>query len=149
MRWADLDLDTAVWVKPAESTKQRRAHRLPLSPEAVELLRRRRAEREQGRVVALKDDRVFRAAGSIAFRLERHWQQIRAAAGLDDVRLHDLRHSHASLLIAQGLSLPIIGAMLGHSDPKTTSRYAHLADAPLREAAAIVGKIVGGKRGTP
>jgi site-specific recombinase XerD len=61
------------------------------------------------------------------------------------VKLHDLRHSHASLLIAQGISLPIIGAMLGHSEPKTTARYAHLADAPLREAAAIVGKIVGGK----
>jgi integrase len=145
MRWADLDLDGAVWVKPAESTKQRRAHRLPLSLEAVELLRRRQIEREQGRVVALKEDRVFRAPGNVAFRLERHWQQIRAAAGVEDVKLHDLRHSHASLLIAQGISLPIIGAMLGHSEPKTTARYAHLADAPLREAAAIVGKIVGGK----
>ena len=46
------------------------------------------------------------------------------------------------MLVGQGLSLPIIGAMLGHSKPTTTARYAHLADQPLREAAAIVGKLV-------
>lgn len=54
-------------------------------------------------------------------------------------RLHDLRHSFASVPAAEGSSLPIIGALLGHTQPQTTARYAHLAADPLKEAAARVG----------
>jgi integrase len=149
MRWADVDLDTAVWVKPATRTKQRRTHRVPLAPQAVDVLRRRQAERQADtRVVRLRDDHVFRGGGDAAHitRLRDAWELIRAEAQLGDVHFHDLRHSFASLLVGQGLSLPIIGALLGHSKPATTQRYAHLADEPLRKAAAIVGQIVGGKR---
>src|SRR5262249_8580138 len=131
--------DAAVWTKPGK------LHRVPLSPEAATVLRRRREERDAAaeKVVRLRqNDLVFSRLNEST--LELHWVQIRAAAGLPDVRFHDLRHSFASWLVGQGLSLPIIGAMLGHSKPATTARYAHLADAPLREAAAIVGKIVGG-----
>lgn len=67
------------------------------------------------------------------------WGNIRKAAGLDKVRLHDLRHSYASAAVAGGMSLPMIGALLGHRDVKTTARYAHLSDDPLRTAAAQVG----------
>jgi integrase len=116
MTWEQLDLDAGVWSKPYQTTKQRKPHRVPLSPQAIELLRQRRASR----VVRLRDDRVF-PSDSVVHRLEREWYQIRAAAGLEDVRLHDLRHSFASMLVAQGLSLPIIGAMLGHSKPATTA----------------------------
>jgi integrase len=142
MRRSQLDLDAGVWDKPLPLTKQRRRHRVPLSPEAVELLRRRFAEREQGRVVAMHDDRVFPGNG-VVDRLERDWRVIRASAGLNDVRIHDLRHSYASLLAGSGLSLPIIGALLGHSQAQTTLKYAHLADQPLRAATGVVGKIVG------
>jgi len=144
--WDQFDLDNAIWSKPASTTKQRRAHRIPLSDDAVAVLRRRLAERDApGHVVRLRGtDRVFPRLSESGFELD--WVAIRAAAGLEDCRFHDLRHSFASLLIGQGFSLPIIGAMLGHAKPATTSRYAHLADAPLREAAAIVGKIVGAKR---
>lgn len=149
MRWADVDLESAIWSKPATRTKQRKPHRVPLSPEAVAVLRRRQAERTAGgKVVQLRDDTVFRGGGSKTHMnyLERDWYIIRAAAGLEDVRIHDLRHSFASMLVGEGLSLPIIGAMLGHSKAQTTQRYAHLADKPLREAAGIVGKIVGKRR---
>ncbi|MEL6219764.1 MAG: tyrosine-type recombinase/integrase, partial [Pseudomonadota bacterium] len=61
-------------------------------------------------------------------------------AGLEDVRIHDLRHSFASIGAAGGKSLPIIGALLGHTQPATTQRYAHLADDPLRAAAAEIGE---------
>jgi site-specific recombinase XerD len=54
---------------------------------------------------------------------------------LTDVRIHDLRHSFASHLVSSGVSLPIVGKLLGHTQPQTTARYAHLADNPLREAA--------------
>lgn len=62
------------------------------------------------------------------------WYGARKAAKLEDVRLHDLRHTAASIAVADGASLPIIGRILGHSDTKTTQRYAHLSDAPVREA---------------
>ncbi len=63
------------------------------------------------------------------------WQRIRTRAGLEDVRLHDLRHSFASVGAGAGLSLPIIGKLLGHTQAATTQRYAHLAADPVREAA--------------
>ncbi len=58
---------------------------------------------------------------------------------MDDVRLHDLRHSFASLAAASGASLPLIGKLLGHAQPQTTARYAHLAHDPLREVNEQVG----------
>lgn len=78
------------------------------------------------------------------------WLRVRAAAGLQDVRLHDLRHTFASFGAAGGLSLPVIGQLLGHRDVKTTAQYAHLADDPLRIgveriAGAISGAMAGRK----
>ncbi|MFC3087081.1 site-specific integrase [Tabrizicola soli] len=70
------------------------------------------------------------------------WGIIRKAAGLADVRPHDLRHSFASVMVAGGASLPVIGALLGHRDVKTTARYAHLATDPLRVAADQVGGVL-------
>ena len=67
--------------------------------------------------------------------LQRPWERIRAAAGLDDVRIHDLRHAFASLGAATGDSLLVIGALLGHRSAKTTHRYAHLAEHPVKDAA--------------
>jgi hypothetical protein len=67
--------------------------------------------------------------------LQRPWERIRAAVGLDDVRIHDLRHAFASLGAATGDSLLVIGALLGHRSAKTTHRYAHLAEHPVKDAA--------------
>lgn len=63
------------------------------------------------------------------------WEKVKAAAGLDGVRIHDLRHTYASLAASGGQSLPLIGKLLGHRDVKTTAQYAHLADDPVRLAA--------------
>ncbi len=68
------------------------------------------------------------------------WAIIRSAAGFDDVRLHDLRHSFASVGARGGMSLPVIGALLGHRETATTARYAHLSDDPLRTAADAIGQ---------
>ncbi len=70
------------------------------------------------------------------------WRAVRQAAGLDDVRLHDLRHSFASVGAAGGDSLLVIGKVLGHRDIATTARYAHLADDPLRTAADRISKTI-------
>lgn len=71
------------------------------------------------------------------------WAAVRALAGLSDVRLHDLRHTFASFGAAGGLGLPVIGALLGHRQAATTQRYAHLADDPLKRAAARIGGEIG------
>jgi integrase len=67
------------------------------------------------------------------------WRRVRARAGLSDVRLHDLRHSFASVAVASGASLPVIGALLGHGNASTTARYAHLSNDPLRAVNQAVG----------
>ena len=71
--------------------------------------------------------------------IDKVWSRVRRAANLSDVRLHDLRHSYASLGAAGGLSLPVIGALLGHKHAATTARYAHLSADPLRAANDAVG----------
>ena len=67
--------------------------------------------------------------------INRVWYAVRSAAKLDDVRLHDLRHSFASVSIANGGSLPLIGKLLGHRDTSTTAKYAHFFDDPVKAVA--------------
>ncbi|MBG6148695.1 integrase, partial [Labrenzia sp. EL_142] len=71
--------------------------------------------------------------------LKRPWTHIRAAAKLDDVRLHDLRHTHASIGAMAGFGLPIVAKLLGHASAMTTQRYAHIADDPARRASDAIG----------
>lgn len=82
--------------------------------------------------------------------LEQVWQEVRKVAKLEDVRMHDLRHSFASVAVAGGASLPIIGKLLGHTQSATTARYAHLAADPLKVAsgaiAATIAAAMAGKR---
>jgi integrase len=80
-----------------------------------------------------------RRPGAHLVNLRQPWSRIRKRAALPGVRLHDLRHSFASMAAAGGLSLPIIGALLGHTQPATTARYAHLAADPLKQAADLIG----------
>jgi integrase len=149
IKWSDVDLDRAIWTKPHTGTKQRRQHRVPLSPEAIELLRRQLPGSRADRIIALRPAECVFPIGDISkSKLNRIWAAICRAAGLEGVRLHDLRHSYASLLVSNGRSLPEIGALLGHSQVSTTARYAHLFDEPLRAATSLVGEIVrGAKRG--
>ena len=72
--------------------------------------------------------------------IDKFWLCVRASAGLKDVRLHDLRHSFASMGVLGGLGLPIIGAILGHKHASTTARYAHLSADPIRAANDVVGR---------
>ena len=67
------------------------------------------------------------------------WAAIRDEANLPDLRIHDLRHSFASIGAGGGMSLPVIGALLGHKETSTTARYAHLSDNPLRIAVEDIG----------
>lgn len=77
--------------------------------------------------------------GSHMVNVKDAWAVIRRQAGLEDVRIHDLRHTFASLGIRAGMSLPLIGKLLGHTSTQTTARYAHLADDPLHSAVGNIG----------
>lgn len=83
---------------------------------------------------------VGERAGRHLVNIQKPWRAIRAAAGLPGLRIHDLRHAFASVAASAGMGLPIIGKMLGHSQPATTHRYAHLASDPVKAAAETVGK---------
>ncbi|ARQ01528.1 tyrosine-type recombinase/integrase [Pseudorhodoplanes sinuspersici] len=72
------------------------------------------------------------------------WTRIKERAGLEGVRLHDLRHSFASFLVNEGVSLYVVQGLLGHTQPRTTQRYAHLAQNTLNNAAEIVAQVIGG-----
>lgn len=83
-----------------------------------------------------KDGYVFKSiVGNKRVTTVRHiWRKICKLADIDNVRVHDLRHTYASLAVQSGYSLPIISKMLGHADLKTTQRYAHLHDDPVNQA---------------
>ncbi len=140
-RWPDIDLKTGVWVKPRATTKQRRMHRLPLSADAVAVLRDLRALNPSIDLVIPGNPETTLT------RLRRAWGAIRKRANLEDVRFHDLRHAHASILISRGCSLAVVGAALGHTQAQTTMRYAHLMDDTLRDAANIVAAVAGNRAG--
>ena len=77
--------------------------------------------------------------------LDSFWWRVRAEAGIEDVRCHDLRHSFASVALAHGETILTIGRLLGHNDPATTLKYTHLADAAVREAAEALVPVLGGE----
>ena len=80
-----------------------------------------------------------RKPGSHLTDLQHPWRRIRGRAGLDNVRIHDLRHSFASRALALGEGLPMIGKLLGHTQVQTTARYAHLARDTIKASAARIG----------
>jgi integrase len=138
-RWDDFDLAKRVWRKPGATTKQKTEHQVPLSEAAVQLMTslRRRADKDA--------EWVFPAAdGGPRRDVKDAWGSLCRAASIKSARLHDLRHTYASVLASAGLSLPVIGALLGHTQPATTHRYAHLFDDPLRAAAERAGAIITG-----
>lgn len=75
--------------------------------------------------------------------LPRVWNAIRVKPGLKDVRLHDLRHSFASVGAGAGIGLAVVGKLLGHRDPSTTARYAHIADDPAKAAVGRITAVIG------
>ena len=70
------------------------------------------------------------------------WYRVRREAGIEDVRLHDLRHTHASHAVMNGVPVPVVSRLLGHSNTRMTLRYAHLGDRDIEAAAERVGEAV-------
>jgi len=127
LRWREVDLERGVLFLPDSKTGRKT---VILASAAVELLRS--LERAGDYVILGADPRAPRSD------LNRPWARVRKYARIDDVRLHDLRHTFASVGAGSGLGLPIIGKLLGHASIATTQRYAHLADDPVRRGADII-----------
>ena len=133
LRWEEVDLDAGE-IHLAETKTGART--VQLSPSAVRLLEA--LPRRAGSSWVLPGNRPETHMSGI----DTAWRTVRVRAGLDDLRIHDLRHSFASRALALGETLPVIGKLLGHSDIETTARYAHLARDSIQEAAErIAGSI--------
>lgn len=139
-RFEHFDLERAIWTKPAANTKQRRIHRVPISLDTVALVRIRMYAVPAGRDWLFPGD--VEGKDQPVQELRRFWIGIQKQADLPDVRIHDLRHTFASLLVSGGASLEMIGKLLGHSQSRTTQRYAHLMDSPLRAGVDAVADLV-------
>jgi integrase len=101
--------------------------------------------RIDGNPYVLPGERV----GAHIVSIEKTWRRVRHAAGLDEVRLHDLRHSFAAVGVSAGFSLPLIGGLLGHTEIATTQRYAHLGNDPVRRAKEAIGSRIAAALGVP
>jgi integrase len=133
LRWEHVDLAESVLRLPDSKTGAKVVH---LGQAAVDVLRQ--VERQPFNPFVIAGT----CAGKPLADLQPFWQRLRSRAGLKDVRLHDLRHTFASVAVASGQGLPMIGKLLGHSQVQTTARYAHLAGDPVRAAANDVSDAV-------
>jgi integrase len=143
MRWGDIDLTSGTWTKLASTTKQKADHVTPLSAPARQLLSEIRAEQiANGRQLGPWVFPSSESANGHTVYIDNAWAAICRTANIEGLRIHDLRHSFASELVSSGASLVLVGALLGHSNPTTTARYAHLYDDPMRAAVERVGAVI-------
>ncbi|MGH7539983.1 MAG: tyrosine-type recombinase/integrase [Gemmatimonadota bacterium] len=133
LRWEDVHLARGVLELPDSKTGAKPVY---LNAPAKQLLSR--LPRVSGNA------HVFpgRIDGAHLVNIDKLWRSIRDEAEIPDVRLHDLRHSFASVLVSGGASLSLIGGLLGHTKPSTTQRYAHLSSDPLKAAAERAGEVI-------
>lgn len=126
LKWAYLDLETCLAFLPDSKTGRKTLY---LGSVAVKLLKS--IPRRKNNPYVIRGD----IEGQHLTDMQKPWRRIRKLADLPDVRIHDLRHTFASSGVALGQGLPIIGRLLGHTQPQTTARYAHLAATPALEVA--------------
>ncbi|MBN8977224.1 MAG: tyrosine-type recombinase/integrase [Rhizobiales bacterium] len=141
LRWAEVDLERGLLFLPDSKTGRKTVVLAGPAIAVLEQLPKAGIYVIAGETAGAEDEKP-RAD------LNRPWRAIRRRAGLEDLRLHDLRHSFASVGAGAGLGLPVIGKLLGHTQASTTARYAHLDADPVRRAAnTIAGHIAAALKG--
>ncbi|KXB09111.1 hypothetical protein AKJ60_00955 [candidate division MSBL1 archaeon SCGC-AAA385M11] len=137
-KWQDVDFERGVWTIPL--SKSGKARHVPLSGSALQVLQRRQGN---------ENEYIFPnpQTGKPLNHFHGTWDRLRKRAGIPDVRIHDLRHNFASLLINSGRSLYEVQKLLGHADISTTQRYAHLTQDTLKDATEIVSQNIPSESG--
>ena len=132
-RWENVDVGRCILTVPL--SKSGKARHIPLSDAALKVLAQ----------IPRNSEWLFPSPKTVGHltSIFKAWDRVRTKAMLKDVRLHDLRHSFASFLVNDGCSLYEVQKILGHHDPRVTTRYAHLAQDSLLRAANVVGKRLG------
>jgi integrase len=133
LKWDYIDQDNRQLRLPHSKTGPKSIYLTTASTDILQTL-----PRVKGNPFVIVGDRP----GAHLVNLQKPWRRIRARAGLDDVRLHDLRHSYASVGATGGLSLIFVGKLLGHKQASTTQRYAHLAEDPVRQAGEQISEAI-------
>ncbi|MDE4140952.1 tyrosine-type recombinase/integrase [Phaeobacter gallaeciensis] len=136
--WSWIDWDRRIIALPDSKTG---AKPLFLSSEAITVLQNQKiTTRHQSSKFVFPGVRADKAI----VNLSKPWKLICEEAKLEDLRIHDLRHTAASIAVGQGVALPIIGRLLGHTQTQTTARYAHVDADPALRAADTIGQAIGG-----
>jgi len=135
-KWSQVDTENGVWRIPASNSKSKRTRAVPLNDSALWVLEQARLQGEFECIFANPE------TGKPFVTITRVWYRIRKQVGISHLRIHDLRHSFASLLVSGGRSLYEVQQILGHSDPKVTMRYAHLSTKALQAAASSASVFV-------
>jgi integrase len=133
-RWEDVDWEKRTLLVPVSKSGKPRT--IALNAAAIALLRTAASDSASPYIFPTQLSGLFCP-----------WNRIRRRAGLADVRLHDLRHSFASFLVNQGVSLYVVQNLLGHTQARMTQRYAHLAPQTLLDAAEVAAVVI--QRGPP
>lgn len=137
LKWNDIDWENSRALLTDSKTGRRHLY---LPAPAIKLLADQEGKNSAVYVVpGGRSDRARQSGKTPLTNLKDPWKVISATAGLKGVRIHDLRHSFASVGASSGMGLPIIGKLLGHRGTATTARYAHLADDPVKAAANTIG----------
>jgi integrase len=135
-RYEFIDIERRVWRVPATNSNSGKVRAVPLNDIALDVLSRQDTEG--------KFEYVFinRKTGMPYTTIQKVWDRLRNAANLGHVRIHDLRHQYASMLVNSGRTLYEVQQILGHSNPKVTQRYSHLSTATLQEAASSAADLI-------
>ena len=135
-KWQFIDVDRRVWRIPATNSKSGKVRAVPLNDSALEVLSR------QDTKDAFEHVFINGQTGKPYTTIQKVWNRLRTAAGLEHVRIHDLRHQYASMLVNSGRTLYEVQQILGHSTSKVTQRYSHLTTATLQSASSCAADVI-------
>jgi len=139
-RWDEIDFERGLLNLPSNRSKTGKKSIFLSAPALATLQALPRVDGNPHVIVGEGIDE--KGIGKPRADLKKPWAAITQAAKLSDLRIHDLRHSFASVGAGSGMGLPIIGKLLGHSQPSTTARYAHLDSDPMRRAVDTIGSTI-------